>query len=563
VTYTGSGSQAFLNLWGFDQTILSNIDFRATSSSGSMWSLNPSSRENLLLNCSVQGFGTSVVFSDRITTTGEWLDLNMVVGCTLFDTTGGGLFFGGERSVILGTEMRESASSHLLRTFNFYKGILSNCILHGSATNNATQHILKLHGPRTSFLTPTPTAGERQARFPTKFVIVSDNIFGGGCTWATAIGPQNGGTDEKLFDVIFERNRIAQNFGVQSLSRTAIGTFVWASYSSVRNNVYDLTGAADSSGAFVQFGVRGVEGPHTGNKAYNNTFYRKDNADGRTRRGVRVAGASVSNTEVFNNLLVLDNNSNNTLLVDDTGVGTTIQTNLELGSSTDLIDPDNIVPKDRDYTPSNVLAIDSGTPVLIYDDFEATARPQTGFDIGAYVAGGVFADTTAPVITLNGSAQVTIDQGSVYTDLGATAIDDTDGSISVVVGGTIDTAVLGAQVLTYNASDAAGNPAVEVTRTVTVVLVDQAISLTGSVMINISVDTTFNETVNAGNVTVDPIQTTIAGSYAVTYTETDEAGNVSQRSQNVDVIDNKGAGDHKAMLTASIDQIINELIAGL
>ena len=39
-------------------------------------------------------------------------------------------------------------------------------------------------------------------------------------------------------------------------------------------------------------------------------------------------------------------------------------------------------------------------------------------------------DTTAPVITLNGDAQITVEVGSTYTDLGATASDNYDGDIT-------------------------------------------------------------------------------------------------------------------------------------
>ena len=51
-------------------------------------------------------------------------------------------------------------------------------------------------------------------------------------------------------------------------------------------------------------------------------------------------------------------------------------------------------------------------------------------------------DTTAPVITLNGDTQITVEVGSTYTDLGATASDNYDGDITadIVVGGdSVDT----------------------------------------------------------------------------------------------------------------------------
>ena len=39
-------------------------------------------------------------------------------------------------------------------------------------------------------------------------------------------------------------------------------------------------------------------------------------------------------------------------------------------------------------------------------------------------------DTTAPVITLVGDTQITVEVGSIYTDLGATASDNSDGDIT-------------------------------------------------------------------------------------------------------------------------------------
>ncbi|MBL4712488.1 MAG: DUF5011 domain-containing protein [Gammaproteobacteria bacterium] len=84
---------------------------------------------------------------------------------------------------------------------------------------------------------------------------------------------------------------------------------------------------------------------------------------------------------------------------------------------------------------------------------------------------GGIADTTKPVITLTGSATVSITQGDSFNDAGATANDNVDGDISVniaVGGDTVDTTTVGSYTITYNVSDAAGNSATQVTRTVTV-----------------------------------------------------------------------------------------------
>jgi RHS repeat-associated protein len=80
-------------------------------------------------------------------------------------------------------------------------------------------------------------------------------------------------------------------------------------------------------------------------------------------------------------------------------------------------------------------------------------------------------DQTPPVITLNGSATMTVPAGTPYVELEATATDnvDTIPSTSIVIGGdTVDTFVVGTYVVTYNVSDSSGNAATEVTRTVDV-----------------------------------------------------------------------------------------------
>ena len=78
-------------------------------------------------------------------------------------------------------------------------------------------------------------------------------------------------------------------------------------------------------------------------------------------------------------------------------------------------------------------------------------------------------DTTAPVITLNGDSAMTVSLNGTYAEAGATAADAVDGTDSVTVGGdTVNTAVAGTYVVTYDAVDAAGNHATQVTRTVIV-----------------------------------------------------------------------------------------------
>jgi hypothetical protein len=79
-------------------------------------------------------------------------------------------------------------------------------------------------------------------------------------------------------------------------------------------------------------------------------------------------------------------------------------------------------------------------------------------------------DAVVPVLTLNGDATVIIPSQSVYTDAGATAEDNIDGTISanIVIDNPVDTSLVGTYTVTFNVMDRAGNTAVQISRTVNV-----------------------------------------------------------------------------------------------
>lgn len=78
-------------------------------------------------------------------------------------------------------------------------------------------------------------------------------------------------------------------------------------------------------------------------------------------------------------------------------------------------------------------------------------------------------DTEAPELTLQGDAVMEIPAGAEFVDPGATAVDDIDGDLtaSIVISGTINTTVVGTQLITYTVSDRAANTS-SVTRTIKV-----------------------------------------------------------------------------------------------
>jgi uncharacterized repeat protein (TIGR02543 family) len=69
------------------------------------------------------------------------------------------------------------------------------------------------------------------------------------------------------------------------------------------------------------------------------------------------------------------------------------------------------------------------------------------------------ADTTPPVISVTGSASITLTEGDTYTDQGATATDDVSGDLtsSIVTTNPVDTSIPGTYTVTYTVTDAASN----------------------------------------------------------------------------------------------------------
>ena len=105
-------------------------------------------------------------------------------------------------------------------------------------------------------------------------------------------------------------------------------------------------------------------------------------------------------------------------------------------------------------------------------------------------------DTTAPVITLKGEAEVTHEGGSEYVDAGVTASDNLDGDITdqVTVVNPVDVTKLGEYTLTYNLTDDTGNQAAEVTRKVTVVdTTGPVITLTGDAEVTVEAGDTYED----------------------------------------------------------------------
>ncbi|MEW7278281.1 immunoglobulin-like domain-containing protein [Aquimarina sp. 2201CG1-2-11] len=140
-------------------------------------------------------------------------------------------------------------------------------------------------------------------------------------------------------------------------------------------------------------------------------------------------------------------------------------------------------------------------------------------------------DCVPPVITLLGDNPQIIELGAGYTELGAT-IDD--GVTDVVIDASAFVDTVGSYTIRYNATDAAGNVAVEVTRTVDVVdTTPPVITILGDNPQIIEQGTGYTElgaTVDDGvtNILIDASDFVDAvGEYTIRYNATDNAGNMA------------------------------------
>lgn len=156
-------------------------------------------------------------------------------------------------------------------------------------------------------------------------------------------------------------------------------------------------------------------------------------------------------------------------------------------------------------------------------------------------------DTVAPVITLVGDNSATVAVGATFTDPGATATDERDGSVAVTKTTDLNTAKAGTYTITYSAADKAGNT-VTATRTVQVTaapVIPPTITLVGASTLTLSTGTLFKDpgaTAKdaAGKVitvtTTGTVNTALVGTYTIKYTATDAVKNTATVTRTVKVV---------------------------
>ncbi len=294
------------------------------------------------------------------------------------------LYIGSERIAIIGNSFQDSigvnGGSHVVRIWQAYYGVISHNVIAGSSINNNNgRHAIKLHGPN---MADQVIGGDRWLENPeSKYLVVSNNLFGASGPWSIFFGPEDVWTDERVSDIIFEKNRVIANFGSQSSSLVQASLIIWSADTTVRNNVFDGLGSSRYYRGIV---VRdsGISPSPDNAKIYNNTIYNSSAAEaGGEYVGIDIYDTA-SNVVAKNNLVTLPTGG---FLIRDQSADL-IQSNNLLTDTPGMVDPDNGDILQRSYNiSSSSVARDSGTAVNVFEDFLGNSRLlDSSYDIGAF-----------------------------------------------------------------------------------------------------------------------------------------------------------------------------------
>lgn len=289
----------------------------------------------LMLRMYIHGTWRGVVADDGLLSPGqksmdEWTlmdsTLTGIPGCTYigkFDCDWR-VMISGTRHAIQGNSLdnEDTGGSHVIRSFFLHKGVISNNYI---ARAGIIEHAIKIH----SWAWAGGSGGNSVPGTYSEEIIISDNkIVGGINPWTVSVAPQNDQNDERVRNVVIERNWFVSG------SNTNISVDISASNVAVRNNIFTLatpTGTNGHVGVLVQ--QRGVEPAPDDVRIFGNSFYSKT-VD--SFSGVQVGVAS--NIAIKNNVAWAPFSSVS-LMTAGSGLGNSVQSNNSTNIQVKSADP--------------------------------------------------------------------------------------------------------------------------------------------------------------------------------------------------------------------------------
>jgi len=288
-----------------------------------------------------------------------------------------GAFISAARFTFMGNDFDSAGGGeHVLRTPYVGRGVVSNNYLGRPAP---TKHCWQFHAPIQG------QAGVTANLYSEK-VVVSDNTFYGGVSsWAVFVGPENTGLEERLRDMIFERNYFKAGAG------TNVGLSMRGPISSttIRNNIANMSASTDSYVYGFSVGDGGVGAAPTGIAFYANTIYGNSSAG---MIGITI-GTAPTNITVKNNLAYAPSAST-TALLNGTGAYGLVTANNSSNSQIKTMSPafasipaqtSNTVASSDFKISASSYASGSGTAIPVVSDFFLINRTGGIADIGAVI----------------------------------------------------------------------------------------------------------------------------------------------------------------------------------
>ena len=381
---------------------------------------NGSIKQVLVLNMNLHDIKDGILFNGSMleylhsisNTAHDMYDEIAIVGSTITPIVGLAdgwrMFVAAIHLSIMGNELGDMVNaagngSHVVRTTYIGKGVIANNTIARSNVNLA----IKMHGPSWCDATsptgtclvptadgvlPTPNYGYITNTHPigpyaatsgeTEQVIVSDNkIIGGNSPILVVMGPRDSFRDERVRDVIIERNWFKAG---NNLTQRAV--IIHSYETTARNNICDMTDGAPWVACFepTLYLTTSAAHPPYDIRIYNNTAYRGNSG---SEFSVVKIDTTSTNVTVQNNLAYAPLSAS-TMIVNGTGGSGLVQSNNSTPAQMKSTFPGWIsatpsVPADFGLTAGS-YANSTGASVPVWSDFFRASRPQNGvMDIGA------------------------------------------------------------------------------------------------------------------------------------------------------------------------------------
>jgi len=227
----------------------------------------------------VSGFHTSGSVTDYYRSSGHRIhnEFAIVDSTVEFTPAGYSAFVAGHYLSLMGNSFGNGTPT---RFPLIVKAVISNNTLFNAA---ATKELIKLHAPTNCDSTITPGCNYTNDTFPlvnvysndgvntfgySENILISDNklVSGNVSDYIMTLGTQNGSSDERVRNLILERNWLIAGTGTQMVMG------IMSRNVTVRNNICDVSLATKGSRCF-NVGKWGIEPPPDVVQIYNNTVY--------------------------------------------------------------------------------------------------------------------------------------------------------------------------------------------------------------------------------------------------------------------------------------------------